>query len=860
VCTALCPIILAAAGLPAFAEELHEFTITAASASSAIHSFAAQSGVQILASGERLEGKRFNDVTGLMSTDAALRRMLAGTGLDYEYVGDRAIALMQPRPETRIASPQRLAYAIAAETSVKDVESRRVDDANIPAQRSAEAVPRFELESIVVTARRREENLQDTPISIAAYSGETLQRRQIFATEDLDQITPNLQFATLAPLSGNNSAAQVFIRGIGQTDATAGVDPGVGVYIDEVYMGSAVGGAMNFRDIADVQVLRGPQGTLFGRNTVGGTLLLTTVEPGDELGGLARLGVGNDNLLEGFLALDAPISETLRTRWTFGKRTRDGYVKRPFDNVLLGDQNNYSVTGKAAWEPNAAFKLSIKTDYTNADENGAPLVFAAINESQPFPRVVSLQAGCPGMANVNVAVPQIDDRRCANDYWNDGHDTANGTQPLQSTLENWGVAAVAQWNAADALAFKSITAYRELNWNGNRDADNTPFPILHTVYASNGDQFSQELQALVQSSKLSGVLGLYYFRQSVDDKLFVTLAPPHAPGGTQDSNDNLIENYNWAAFTQWTYALTDALSLAGGVRYTSETKASTPFQFSYANPSVLYVPHRKFEKEFSGTTGSAALQYRWNPSVMTYASWAQGFKSGGFNSRFNGVVAANAPPSFNQETADSREAGIKLDFERMRINVAVFTTTYEDLQFTYRIGTAPFLFNAGEASIDGAELEFKFIPTSNIVLEGGLGYLDAGIDKVSTIVGATTAVTTHSKLPYTPKLQGNLALGYSFDIGAAARATPRIEAIYTAQQYFDAGNTAEISQVDSTTLLNMGVTFESVQGWTLALGVNNVGGKIFPIAGNSSLTSNSGYAEIAYNRGREAFASFSKEF
>jgi iron complex outermembrane receptor protein len=857
---------MTAAGLPAFADELHEFAIATTSAPSAIHSFAAQSGVQILASGERLEGRRFNQVAGLLSTDAALQRMLAGSGLNYEYVGDRAIALVEPKPDAKNLNRQRSATTRnsstpAATPLAQNSEAGNFHRAITPSQRLAEGPLGFWLESVTVTARRREENLQDTPISIAAYTGDTLQRRQIFATEDLDQITPNLQFATIAPLSGNNSAAQVFIRGIGQTDATAGVDPGVGMYIDEVYMGSAVGGAMGFRDIADVQVLRGPQGTLFGRNTIGGAILLTTTEPGSEFGGSARLGLGTDSLLDGFLAVDAPISDTLKTRWTFAKRARDGYVRRSFDGVQLGDQNNYAITGKVNWEPSTAVKLSFKADYTNADENGAPLVFAAINEAQPFPRAVSFQAGCPGMTNVSTPVPQIDDPRCANDFWNDGPNVANGTLPLQSTLENWGVSLLAQWHATDVLSFKSITAYRELVWNGNRDADNTPFPILHTVYHSNGDQFSQELQALVQSSKLNGVFGLYYFEQSVDDKLLVTLSPLAAPSGTYDSNDNLIENENWAAFTQWTYAFTDALSLTGGLRYTSETKASTPFQFNYGNPALLYVPHRRFEKEFSGTTGSAAIQYRWNPSVMTYLSWAQGFKSGGFNSRFNSVVAAGTPPPFDQETADSKEIGVKLDFNLLRINVALFTTDYEDLQFTYRIGVAPFLFNAGAASINGAELEIQFVPTSDFIMEGGLGYLDAGIDKVSTIAGASTAVTTDSKLPYSPELQGNVAVAYSLDIGAALRATPRIEVIYTDAQYFDAGNTREISQIDSTTLLNLGVTLENIHDrWKLAVGVNNADDKIYPVAGNSSLTSSSGYAEIAYNRGREAFVNFSKDF
>src|SRR5262252_7832129 len=152
------------------------------------------------------------------------------------------------------------------------------------------------LDEVVVTARRVEENLQDTPIAITVLSQKTLEERQIFRTNALSQVVPNLQFSNNAPLAGNNSSSQIFIRGIGQTDPTSTVDPGVGMYIDDVYIGTAVGGTMTLRDISSVQVLRGPQGTLFGRNTIGGAILLTTTEPGREFGGTARGGLGSDHL------------------------------------------------------------------------------------------------------------------------------------------------------------------------------------------------------------------------------------------------------------------------------------------------------------------------------------------------------------------------------------------------------------------------------------------------------------------------------------------------------------------------------------------------------------------------------------
>ncbi|MBI1684294.1 TonB-dependent receptor [Caulobacter hibisci] len=720
----------------------------------------------------------------------------------------------------------------------------------------------FVIEEVVVTARRVTENLQDTPVSVSAFTGDMLERRQINSTADLDDATPSLQFAPVSPLTGNSAAAQIFIRGVGQTDATAGVDPGVGLYIDDVYMGSAVGGVMDFRDIAGVQVLRGPQGTLFGRNTIGGAILLTTAAPGEEFGGSFKAGFGTDNLREGILALNVPVSDTLKTRFTYGTRVQDGYVTRLYDGKKLGDVNTFTITGKARWTPTEKFTAELRGDYTKSDENGAPLVFAAINETSAFPRAVSYAAGCPGMASVGTAVPMVKDARCANDFYNAGKYANNGTHPVNSDLEGVGGSLLLEYRLADALTLKSISAYRSLEWAGSRDADNTPFPILATDYASKGFQVSQEFQALYSGSRLTGVAGLFLFRQAVDDILTVTLSPPTAPTGTRDSNNNEVRNKNWAAFSQWTFKATEALSVTAGLRYTDETKGSRPYQFNYSNPTVLYVPYKLYERKFSATTGSFQAQYRWNPAVMTYVSWSQGFKGGGFNSRFNGVVAAGQPPSFEPETAETTEVGAKLDLGgKLRINADVFSTAYEDLQFTYRVGTAPYLFNAGKATIKGLEVEYTYVPTNKLVVEGGFSYLDDSIDEVSTIVGATTSVTTNSQLPYTPKWQGNVSVAYTVDLPNDLTLIPRGEIVYIDSQFFDAGNTKEIAQLDAITKVNLGVLLENrVADWKAQLSINNLTKEIYPVAGNSSLGTSSGYAEVAYNRGREVALSFTKRF
>jgi len=724
------------------------------------------------------------------------------------------------------------------------------------------------LEEITVTARRVEENLQDTPVSVAAFTGEALERRQIVWTAALDQAVPNLQFRNNAPLAGNNSSSQVFIRGVGQTDPTSTVDPGVGLYIDDVYMGQSVGGNMEFRDIAGVQVLRGPQGTLFGRNTIGGAIVLTTTKPGDEFGGTARVSAGSDNLIDGFLALDLPVSETVKTRFTFGTRQQDGYVTRVQTGEDLGDTNTYTGTGKLVWEPSERLNVKLQFDYTKSDENGNPLVFAASNEAATFQRVASADAGCPGFDGDWTAlpsVPLIDDDRCANDFQNKGPFRNNGTFPLKSELENWGGALNIAWELGEPLTLKSITSYRELNWEGIRDADNTPLTILHTAYDSDGDQFSQEFQLLYQSEALTGVAGVYYFEEEVKDIVTVFLNTP-APGEQKDSDNNTVQNDNWAVFTQWTFNVTDQLSLTAGGRYTEDTKGAIPDQFNYLAPDVKYLPVKLYEETFTSFTPSASVAYHFSDDIMTYVSYAEGFKGGGWNSHFNRPQTPEEIQRFHrfdQEEADTWEFGFKMDLadNTLRLNGAIFTTDYTDLQFTYRVGVAPYLANAGEASIDGFELEATWVPASAWLIEAGVGYLDASIDSLREIEGTAIGVEVGNTLPYTPEWQANLGIGYTAIVGNGLEIAPRIDLSYQDRTFFDANNTTEIAQLDSVTVLNVAVSITSPDGdWRLTLGAHNATDEEYPIAGNSSLTTSSGYAEIGYARPREYFATLSYDF
>ena len=728
----------------------------------------------------------------------------------------------------------------------------------------------YTLEEITVTARKVSENLQDTPIAITALTGDALADRQVFSTDVLDQLVPNLQFGNNAALAGNNHSSQVFIRGIGQTDPTSTVDPGVGLYIDDVYMGTAVGGTMELRDVDSIQVLRGPQGTLFGRNTIGGAILISTKDPGDEFGGTVRAGLGADRLLDGFFALDTPLSEAVKARFSFGIRKQDGYVTRT-DGTDLGDTNTFTGTMKWLFAPSEKFKARLAFDYTKADENGSPLVFAAINEAATFPRVASADAGCPGVVfPTSGPVPMIADNRCANDLQARGPFRNNGTTPLTSWLENWGTSLNLAFTLSDAIELKSISAYRNIKWKGARDADNTPLTILNTFYNVKGDQLSEELQFIYKSDPLVGVVGLYYFEQTSNDIATIELNPP-PPGIQRDSDNNKVDNKSWAAFTQWTWNFTERFAATVGGRYTSDKKGSYPDQFDFSNPAVKQVPVQWYRDTFTSFTPSGSFSFRWNDDAMTYLSYSEGFKGGGWNSHFNSVLTAQqraALQEFKPEQARTIELGTKLDLadRTVRLNLAVFTSKYEDMQLTYRgpapNGVAPFITNAGKTSIDGAEAELTWAPSKDLLIDGSIGYLNATIDDLSNIPFAVLppGLLEGNRLPFAPEFQYHLGLSYTAHAGGLA-IVPRVDASYQAETFFDATNTRAIAQDDAVTTVNASVQIRGDNSkWRVVAGVNNATDEVYPVAGNSSLSTGSGYAEIAYARPREWFANFQYDF
>jgi iron complex outermembrane receptor protein len=425
-----------------------------------------------------------------------------------------------------------------------------------------------------------------------------------------------------------------------------------------------------------------------------------------------------------------------------------------------------------------------------------------------------------------------------------------------------------------------------LEWAGSRDADNTPLLILHTNYASESEQFSQELQASFDFDRLQGVVGAYYFDESTSDRVLVYLGNP---GTSYDTQRVELGTEAWAAFTEWSYELTDALSISAGIRYTDEEKSLQGIMFNVAGAATpepappaglcpfggapptqtgcLFITRDPYTQSFNSTTGSASIQYRWNEALMTYASWSQGFKSGGFNQRYNNAPPGNAPIGFDAETAETYELGFKSNpAPGLRINGAIFSTEYDNIQMTYRLGVVPLLFNAGVATIDGAELEVSWSPTERLSIDASLGYLDDSFDSITDpppfgLVTPTSVATLNSTLPFTPEWQASLGVGYEFQLTENLSLTPRVDVSYTDQQYFDAGNSPEIAQLDSVTIVNGALVLADDGGrWRMTLRGDNLTDELYPVAGTSSLTTSSGYAEIIYARPRSFSLAFTADF
>ncbi|MEQ8262755.1 TonB-dependent receptor [Pseudohaliea sp.] len=727
---------------------------------------------------------------------------------------------------------------------------------------------RFALEEVIVSARRREESMQDTPISMSAYGRDDIDNMVVGDIRDLAKFSPNVQLDAASAIGGSGSSSTIFIRGVGQTDFLITTDPGVGMYLDGVYIARSVGGVLDLLDVERVEVLRGPQGTLFGRNTIGGAVNITTGRPSGELAGSVRVRGGNRDRrdLQGFL--DVPILEDeLNGRISVSSKTIDGYAEQTLTGRELGNEDKLIFRGSLDWTPRDDFNLFLSADYTDVEESGAAIFTPEINGG----------ADLAGLYNAFVAAPQglaYDSSWLATEKY-----ATNGTGPAISEVEVLGLTAVAEWSLSDTVVLKSITGYREMDALFGRDADGSPLQYVETLQTQDQEQLSQEFHLSGSSfnAALDWMVGIYYFDENATDFNEVRIAvglydalealptsldnlamgnfgappTPGVPGGPGNPvNDGLdididayneVNNESYAAFGQADYHLSQELSVSLGVRYTKDDKEFI-VEHLRNNAGTFVAGPATVDSSWDDVNFRVGAQYRPSDTALLYASVATGFKSGGFNGR---PLDGFAVQSFDPETVTAYEAGFKSEFlERtLRLNGAVYFNDYEDIQLTILTATPEgnFTFiteNAAQAEIFGFELETVWVPIPSFQLNIALGYTDA--EYVDLDPGAT--ITTDTRFPKTPEWTAALGAQYLFDLGDLGYLRVRADAAYRDDYFNDAENAPEIAQ-EAFTVLDAVAAFEGRSGdWALGVYGKNLTDEYYIQAGDSDLGA-LGYSE-----------------
>lgn len=605
---------------------------------------------------------------------------------------------------------------------------------------------------IIVSARRRDERAQDVPIALTAVSGETLERTGAINLTQIAQLTPSLVIR-------NNNARNTFanIRGLGSNAAqNDGLEVGVGFYVDDVYYGRIGSSQFDLIDLERVEVLRGPQGTLFGKNTTAGAINITTRAPSFDFGFTGEIAIGEDGYVQARASATGPIVDDLIAFRVTGSYTeRDGTLFNLYDGREINDYQNVNLRGQLLLTPAPNFEIRLIGDYSKQDSysrvsslvgvftefaNGAPLNNNHLQRAE--------RGGYTYRFDITDPFARIVD--------------VNG--PVQADMEGYGVSAKIDWDLGP-VALTSITAWRGWDWLPDNDVDDTPLAVMLRSGTDNHQrQFSQELRlASTGERTVDWVVGLYYFWQNVNGLGHYQPGPDYAvwnnPSADRDLANyaydgflslSIIEprTHSYAAFGQATWNVTDALSVTGGLRFTYEDKTGLFDQYTAAGndlsvlspedraaaqalrdaiyPEVSYITGL----ENSALTGQVTVAYEAADDVLTYATYSRGAKSGGLSL---GVLPAGVSPVVEPEKVDAWELGVKSQFwdRRVTLNAAAYWTEVDNYQaaISEQIGTTSsfvrYISNIPGVRSRGVEVDLTVAPTRNVRLTASAAYNDA---------------------------------------------------------------------------------------------------------------------------------------
>ncbi|MCC4253341.1 MAG: TonB-dependent receptor [Pseudomonadota bacterium] len=627
--------------------------------------------------------------------------------------------------------------------------------------------------AIVVTARRREETLVSVPIAVSAFSGAALERSGAIDISDLANVTPN---TTLEASRGTNSTLTAFIRGVGQQDPVSGFEQGVGIYLDDVYLNRPQGALLDIYDVERIEVLRGPQGTLYGRNTIGGAVKYVTRMLPQEFSLKLKGSYGSYDQADGIISASAPIGDLVRVGGAFARLSRGGFG----ENRTTGE-DNYN---KDIWAGRATFEMGgygqpvlmrITGDYTKDNSN-----------ARGGHRLI------PGQVS---GAPVLDDV----------FDTRGGLADPKQYVESYGLSMNITAELSDAVTLRSISAWRKDDSASPIDFDALPAVDVDVPAYYFNEQLSQEFQLLYDKGPIHGMIGFYYLDAKADTQFDVRLFTT-VPGLTAYTEAN-VDTETYAIFGDVTFDISDQLSLSAGGRYTWDERRADILRQNYlgggspvfGGAGVAFgAPGTDFrgESDFKKFTPRLSVSYKPTPDHNIYASWSKGFKGGGFDPRGVGV---NAPDlngdgirqdsevaaflSFAPEEVDSYEVGYKGDLMDGALYVAVagFYADYKDVQIpgsvACDVGGIPsfcgVVSNAGKATFKGVEFESNarlgrdlMTPGDRLNLQTAVGYIDAQYDEyITNIAGVPTDVADYREVQNTPKWTASGTLSYTTPVG-----------------------------------------------------------------------------------------------
>jgi len=858
---------LVVAALPVVAVQKLRLDIPAQDLGSALKELSADANEQVLFSPAVVAGRRSTKLRGDYTTDDALAILLQGTDLRVERTHSGVLLILPQAGSTHspgaAASASLTAYPTSADsppTLIRLAQSSNSIASDASASSSpAAAAPVVsndsgELAEITVTARYKSESLQRAPLSVTALSGSDIENR---GYTNISQVAASAPNVNLEPAPGGfGKSVFASIRGVGQNDFKFTLEPGVGFYVDDVYFATVFGSIFTLGDINRVEILRGPQGTLFGKNTEGGAVRIFNEKPKGDEAGYAEVGYGGYNRKSVRAAMDFTlIPGQLYARLSGGGLRSDGYQHivdfacahpglagniKPTtygdcDTGRLGGDDVYDVRAALRWMPTDKLEINLSADLTDDKGPGPADTIVNINPNATFLKSFNASTLVP-----TFGIPFDTRFLPPNPYttYATFKDPIDGLNiPSDNTLYSWGFTGTVDWDNPWGFHVKSITGLRGEHGQFSQDYSGAPLPLTDLWTTLAHHQFSEELQlsGVSFNNALEWTVGGYYFNGTnhqggIGDLIEISLV--QVP-------DDPSTDKNKSAFIHTEYHITDKFSTEVGVRYSEEDKTYQYYrlllrQYQAIPAGSFLFPITAKSLSYSRVDPKIGFQYQWTPEIMTYIQWSTGYKAGGFNTR---PVSAAQATTFKPETLTAYEVGIKSEWfeRRLRANSAVFYSRYKDLQLQANgIDNAGHLAvlteNVGRADIKGAELEVQAEPIPGFTADTSLGYLDYKNKDLGTAAGVSGGPSLFSVPPLTPKWKGSLGLQYRIRTpGAYGTFMPRVDYTYQSIVYNDAPNTPLGAQ-SGYGVMNARLIWTSEKGaWTTTFAVNNATDKFYYI-------------------------------